>query len=263
MAQVLKSGAALYLWLTPIVVLAGISTVHRTLGFYATLTAALLHFGVLIAALRLSPSSPPGIKAGALLLVFGSTIAWIGATTFPGGALSAVAAHRFDYLFTTGGFLLGCLVSLAGFATIRNADRENRSIWMELGYTGLLIGTVFWILHLAFRATVVVEAASLSQVPEWYPPLRLWAGAAFAIYMALAYLAPSGFAAALARSGQISRRAGQLYVALGLIGILGFVAGSLQMPLFVYVVPHALGISMLQAASVAPQPLGAAAQGGR
>ena len=108
----------------------------------------------------------------------GSAIVWLGAITFPGMDLENIAAHRPDHLFTTVFFMLGAVLTLAGFTVFTALVRESgNSVFAELGLVAFLFGSVFWAIHLAFRAVVMVSAAEEMLVsgaaPSWYHSWRL------------------------------------------------------------------------------------------
>jgi len=118
----------------------------------------------------------------------GSAIVWVGASTFPGMDLENIAAHRPDHLFTTGSFLLGMAVTLAGFTVFTALLRQSRHpVFAELGLIAFLFGSVFWVIHLAFRAVVMVSAAEemlgSGAAPWWYQSWRLFAGLMYGLYM--------------------------------------------------------------------------------
>ncbi len=250
----------LYLWLTPILTFTVLRLLHDRAGLQGLVPIAVIHLAIVAWALRtVYPASHGSLSArvGGVLLIFGAVFVWLGAISFVGMELQGIAAHREDHLFTVGGFLVGSLLSLAGFTALRAHLHERGDIlFSHLGLLALNIGTVCWILHLAFRATVMLAAAeeSVATAPTWYPPLRLWAGAMYAAYMALAYLSIASYGAAMLKTGSAGKGWGRTFVAFGLISAAGFVArlGFPDYPLSVQFMPYAMGMILLRRASVVP-----------
>jgi len=85
-------------------------------------------------------------------------------------------------------------------------------------------------------------------VPEWYPAMRMWAGAMYALYMPLAYLAVAAFGAAMLNVGWISKGWGRTFIIFGLIATVGFLArtGIFDPPLVVNFMPYTAGMLLLR-----------------
>ena len=194
--------AELYLWLGPILPLSALAKVHDAGGLTAFVPAGALHLGLIGIAL-LGVTAPAG-GAGTTprlaggLLVLGSTVVWLGAATFPGMGLEKVASHRADHWFTSGAFLLGALITLAGFTLLATLLRDaGEGVLSQLGWVAFLVGAVTWTLHLVFRATIMVSAAeeitASGTAPAWHQALRLWSGAMYAITLVqISGLTPEG-----------------------------------------------------------------------
>ena len=69
-----------------------------------------------------APSRNAEVTAG--LLILGSIIVWFAAIAWPGVELAQIAQHRAEHVFASAAFLLGALLTLAGF-TMMNALLEN------------------------------------------------------------------------------------------------------------------------------------------
>ena len=244
----------LYLWLTPILSIAVLVTIHDRAGLKGLGPVSVIHLGILAWALRTVYPAAGGVlsaRLGGFLLILGAAFVWLGAVSFPGMALQEIAAHRDDHLFTVGGFLVGALLSLAGFTALRAQLRERGDVlFSQLGLLALIIGTVCWILHLAFRATVMLAAAqeSAATAPTWYPPLRLWAGAMYAAYMVLAYLSIASYGAAMRKTRWVGKGWGRTFVLFGLVAVAGFVGrlGIFDLPLGVQFMPYAMGMILMR-----------------
>ncbi|MGH9660396.1 MAG: hypothetical protein ACRD96_17735 [Bryobacteraceae bacterium] len=244
----LRRLAELYLWLGPILPLGVLSQVHHAAGLHAFVPAAVVHLGLIGLALF----GVTARLAGGLLIV-GSTVVWLGAATFPGMQLEQVASHRMSHWITSGGFLLGALITLAGFTllTVLLHDAGER-VLSHLGWAAFLVAVVSWLFHLAFRATVMLSAAeelaSSGAAPPWYPALREWSGSMYAIYMTLAYLATAAYGGAMRKTGWAGRGWGRAFVIFGLVAAAGFVArtGAFNPPLLVQFMPYAMGMILIR-----------------
>jgi hypothetical protein len=245
----------LYLWLTPILSLAVLGTVHNRIGLKGLVPLAAVHLAIVAWALwtvHSAAEDSSGIRLSGVLLIFGAVFVWLGAVSFPGMGLEQIAARRAGHLFTVGGFLAGSLVSLAGFAALRSQLRERGdALFSELGLLALTIGTVCWVLHLGFRATVMVAVAQefAATPPSWYQPLRLWSGAMYAAYMFLAYLSIAAYGTALRKAGWAGKGWGRAFVVFGLLAAVSFVSGGLlgtALPLMVQFMPYAMGMILLR-----------------
>jgi hypothetical protein len=251
----------LYLWVTPILNFTALRLIGDRAGLKGLVPIAVIHLAIVAWALRTVHPAATGVssaRVGGVLLIFGAVFVWLGAISFVGMELQGIAAHREDHLFTVGGFLVGSLLSLAGFTALRAHLREHGDVlYSQLGLLALIIGTVCWILHLAFRATVMLEVARASAAtpPDWYQSFRLWAGAMYAAYMILAYLSIASYGAAVLKTGWAGKGWGRTFVAFGLIAATGFAAqrgGAFDFPLMVQFMPYAMGMILLRRASVAP-----------
>jgi len=254
----LGRAAEAFLW-TGVASIAVMAALHELLGFEAFVALAAVDLALLWVAFRLMPPGK-GAEAKALwvascLLVTGSAVVWMGASTWPGGELSRIAANRSGYLFTTGTFFLGALLTLAGFVTLRGVTRERgERRYSDWGACALLVGAACWTAHLVFRGTVVVVVASQAVQPEWYAALRLWSGGMYAAYMTLAYLATAAFGAAMLKTGLAGRRWGRAFVIFGLVATAGFLGqtGAFSPPLIVQFMPYVMGIVLLRQAARGP-----------
>jgi len=248
----------LYLWITPILNFTAFRLVGDRAGLRGLVPVAIVHLAVIAWALRAVYVRTPGhfhARLAGCLLIFGAAVVWLGAISYVGMSLPAVAAHRADHLFCVGGFLIGGLLSLGGFVALCIVLRERGdALLSQLGLVALVIATVGWIFHLAFRATVMLEVAQASAAtpPEWYQSFRLWAGAMYAAYMILAYLSIAPFGAAMQKTGWAGKGWGRTFVAFGLISATGFVArlGFPDVPLAVQFMPYAMGMILLRRATV-------------
>jgi hypothetical protein len=217
--------------------------------------AAAVYLGLLAFAWRIlrtageAPSRGARVAAGSLIL--GSTIVWLAAVAWPGMELVQIAGHRAEHMFASAAFLLGALLTLVGF-TVMNALLETAGdrFLSRLGLVSLFLGTVCWTIHLAFRLTIMLSLAKTVRTtePDWYSPLRMWAGAMYALYMPLSYLAVAAFGGAMRNVGWISKAWGRSFVAFGLMATTGFLARGNIRPTAAGVnfMPYAAGILLLR-----------------
>jgi len=252
--------AELYLWLLP-GVLAWLPAIHGAAGLRVTAVTGSLYLLLTVTALWLlgaRPSAKVPAPAGAsarfagFLLIIGSALVWLGAVTFRSMDLASIAARRSDHLFTTVFFMLGAVVTLAGFTVLTALLRESgRPVLAELGLVVFLFGSVCWAIHLAFRAVVMVSAAEGMLVsgaaPSWYPSWRLFGGVMFGFYMTAAYLATAAYGSALLSSGWAGKGWGRAFVVFGLVAVAGFLTvRAFSPPLMAQFMPHAMGLILLR-----------------
>lgn len=262
----------LYLWLVPASV-GLLAMLHDFAGIRVLLAVAGVHVALIVFALamvtrRAAPGTAPQALAAAGLIT-GSAVVWIAATTFPGMSLQAIAAERTGHLVTTGGFVLGTLLTLAAFVFIDELLWETRGrLLARLGLLAFAIGTVFWLAHLGFRGTVMMflsqDPAAVASPLDWYASLRLWAGSMYVVYMALAYLSIAAFGAALLQARMIGKGWGRAFIAFGVGAAALFLAGvqGFNMPLMVHFMPFAMGMLLLRRLMRRePQPVHTAAAG--
>jgi hypothetical protein len=249
--------AELYLWLVPatVPVLAALSALVRTEGMVLSGVIRAMFVAFALNSFRRRGMAPNGVAfTASAALILGATVVWVAAITFPTMSLTAVAANRLGHLFTTGGFAVGALLMLVGSIALDECLRESRGrVQSRFGMIALAGATVCWLIHLAYRATVVTWLAehAASSPPEWYVPMRLLAGALFVLYMFLAYVAIVLFGVALLRAGISGKGWGRTFVLFGLIAAMMLLAGRppATLPLTVAFMPFAMGMLMLRRAA--------------
>ena len=248
----------LYLWLGP-VSLAWLGAIHDAGGLRAAGTVGAIHLLVVTAAgwvlsrkETAAAASDPLPRASGVLLVIGSAVLWIGADTFPGMELEGIYVRHADHLFTTGSFFLGSLITLAGFTILTTLLRQSgQGVLADLGFVAFLSGFIFWSIHLAFRAVVMVSAASelsaAGTAPVWYGSWRPWAGVMYGLYMEMAFLSIAAYGGAMLHGGWAGKGWGRSLLAFGLIAAVGFLAtGAFDAPLIPQFGPFAMGIILLR-----------------
>ena len=166
------------------------------------------------------------------ILIIGAAIVWIGAVTFQGMKLEGIAENRADHLFTSGCFVIGGIITLTGLA--------------------ILFGSTFWIIHLAFRVTVMVWSADelirTGSAPSWYETWRMWSGLFYGIYMVMAYLSIAAYGASLLKTRMIARWLGRTCVIVGMAAAAMFAAQvpGFGLPLEIPILPFAISLFLLR-----------------
>jgi len=187
------------------------------------------------------------------ILIIGAAIVWIGAVTFQGMKLEGIAENRADHLFTSGCFVIGGIITLTGLAilTMSLRDAGDRS-FSELGLLAILFGSTFWIIHLAFRVTVMVWSADelirTGSAPSWYETWRMWSGLFYGIYMVMAYLSIAAYGASLLKTRMIARWLGRTCVIVGMAAAAMFAAQvpGFGLPLEIPILPFAISLFLLR-----------------
>jgi hypothetical protein len=251
----------LYLWLAFIVSVYHLHLVAAAIAGWFGMTTidvfralAVAHLLAVCAALWIlqawasDPSTPARadlVRLSAAFFVIGAVVFWVGARTFPGLSLDVVAANLPGHYWTTMNFLVATVITIIGLALLTQALRDTGD--RVLAGVGLLIfslGSVFWVVHLAYRLTVVVQAAEdwrvTTMAPDWYEPWRAWAALLFAIHSVLAYLGLAAYGRALLATQWTPR-----WIAWSCIlaGLLAAPLGGL--PLFIHVPLWLAGIAFL------------------
>lgn len=247
--------AELYIWLFTIPLMV-VAVIYGRVGFTAFGASGAAHLiitAVALGVLGRAVGAPigPARLAGALL-VLGSAIFWLGAITWPGSGLSSIATEPASHTSTAVLFLVGSLVTLAGFIGLRTILRAAGDEWLsQLGLVSFLFGTVMWAIHLVFRVTVVRPLAeqAASAPPTWFEPLHMWSEGLYAIYMVLAYLAIAAYGGALLKTQWVGKGWGRAFVVFGLVAAVGFLSPArlaFEAPLTVQFAPYAMGVLLLR-----------------
>ena len=114
-----------------------------------------------------------------------------------------------------------------------------------------MFGSSFWVIHLAFRATIMVTAAqetlSAGAPPAGFEAWRLWAGVMYGAYMTTAYLALAAYGGAMLKTSWAGRGWGRTFVVFGLAAAALFIArvSFFDMPLTIHFMPFVMGMLLL------------------
>lgn len=136
-----------------------------------------------------------------ILLAAGGIIFWVGACTPPykwwmtkdmKEYLTLIYDNKKIWYFIAATFAVGMILTVFGMQLFSlSLQRAGQSIWPQIGFVAFSFGSIFWILNIAFRATVTVWAANqLADNNVLEPAFKTWmdwTNLIFAIYMVLAY----------------------------------------------------------------------------
>ena len=253
----------LYLWLAFIV---SVSLLRALTDSWAARTgsdttttfqvAAVGHLLIVVGALWALGAWTPRSEQGSLrpyaarlaagLLIAGAVIFWIGARTFPGMSLDAVSQNLRGHSWTAGCFAAATLVTLVGLGLLTSELRAAGDRLLSLAaFCTFFFGSVFWILHLAFRLTVqravAEEYSRTGAAPAWFSSWSDWAGVLFGIFSVLAYVSVVTYGVAILRTRFVPRWVGWVCILLGLLFLPQF-----GPPLFIHVLLWLVGLFVLR-----------------
>lgn len=199
------------------------------------------------------------------LLVAGSIVAEIGAFSpmlmmpredFASNEalLRFVAGHELSVVVRDGGFLGGAILTVFGFAALTATFRSaGERLLSELALVSYILGSVFWVMNLAFRvpATLVAarETVTTSVVPAYFDaaPLAGFFSVLFAVYWVLAYFAIALYGVAVIRTQVLPVWLGW-FVILGAFFFAFSGLGGGTLPLFIHVIPFVMGVVLFRRA---------------
>ena len=136
-----------------------------------------------------------------ILLLLGGLIFWTGAFTPPykwwmtndyKEYLSLIYRNKPAWYFIHASFVIGIIVTIIGIQVISAALQSTwQKVLTQIASTFFTLGSVLWILNIAFRCSVTIWAANqLSENNLLEPSFKTWmdwTNLLFAIYMILAY----------------------------------------------------------------------------
>jgi hypothetical protein len=136
-----------------------------------------------------------------ILLVTGGIIFWIGACTPPykwwmtrdvKEYLALIYENKHTWYFIAATFAIGVIITLFGMLLFSIAlQQSGEKVFPRIGFFAFMFGCSFWILNIAFRATVTVWAAQqlhdVNLLEPSFHPWMDWTNLIFAIYMVVAY----------------------------------------------------------------------------
>jgi hypothetical protein len=156
-------------------------------------------------------------------------------------AWSAIAIGVSVVLTLGGSVLLGTILRDDGAGTLSILGP------VFFGFAG-----VFFVIELAFRATVQVDASTADQVPAGFDVVRRWAGSLYWVYMPLSYVALAAFGGAILQASTVDLAFGWVAAVVGLGGALVYVVRApgwlwtiADLPGVLYLVTGAIGVDLL------------------
>jgi hypothetical protein len=202
------------------------------------------------------------MRTAGVLLIAGFGVFVVGALFPPSEAFTGseekqrelVGAHPSRWIASAVAIASGVMLTLAGLALLTAAliDSGTRT-WPVLALVAYGVGAILWLIELAYRATVFVSVATAGgDPPDWFEPVRAWAGAAYWGYMVLAYLGVAAVGAALLESRAVATGFAVVPIAFGVVGAVVFVSKFpraawwlFDIPGILYLVSAAVGIGIL------------------
>lgn len=140
-------------------------------------------------------------RTAGLLLLAGGVIFWIGAFTPPYKQwmtrdireyLTIIHDHKINWYFIAGTFVVGIVTTLFGMQLFSTAlQRAGQTMMPQIAFAAFAFGATFWLLNIAFRATVTVWASDQlvdhGAIPDAFQTWMDWTNLIFSFYMVLAY----------------------------------------------------------------------------
>ena len=202
------------------------------------------------------------MTAAGILLIAGFVVFVVGAGLPPPRAWTGsdeeqrqfVGAHPTRWIASAVAIAAGVVLTLAGLALLSaTLITEGASVWPVLALVSYGTGAILWLFELAFRSTVLVSIATAGgDPPDWFEPVRAWAGAAYWGYMVLAYLGIAAVGAALLEAQQVAAGFAVAPIAFGVFGAVVYVSkfprtawSFFDIPGLLYLVTAGVGIGIL------------------
>ncbi len=196
-----------------------------------------------------------------ILILAGGIFFWIGAFTLPYKQwmtkdvkeyLTIIGTHKTNWHIIHAFFLVGVIVNFFGITLLTDAlKQQNQNMLPQLAYSAFIIGTILWIIDIAFRVVYTTWAAKqfveFNEIQNFYVTLRTWSSSLFSVYMVLAYLATGFIGTALLQSQVLPNWIGWFCIVFGYAGsVLYIVRFQLfDPPLMVHLPYMILGIAIL------------------
>jgi hypothetical protein len=139
------------------------------------------------------------------------------------------------------------LAALAMLSAILHTHDEH--VLSRLGFSGVLLAALLWLLFSAFRAAVTPAAAqetiASGAVPSYYEPLARWAFALFYVYAVLASLALAAYGGSLLQVQLVPTWAGWLTLGYSAAMLVSLLLTGDTLPAFHYAPPLLIGLLLL------------------
>ena len=168
-------------------------------------------------------------------------------------ALLAIARspRRWRWIHTW--MIAGVAITIAGLgAFARLLSESGELIYGTVGFLLFALGGIVWLIGVAWRLTVLVQASrdieETGTVPRNIESWGEWFGVLHSIHLLSAYVSWTFLGASVVSSGLVSESLGWLGVGLGLAGAAGYTAlkgGPFAPPFLAHLYPLILGIALL------------------
>lgn len=203
------------------------------------------------------PGAETRLVAGGLLLV-GTAVFFTGAALYVavlGGtdtplpeALTRMAASPVAWVWANGLLAAGVVLTLLGLAVLTQQARAvGDPAYARVGLTMFSLGTVFWIVVMAYRVAVLLPLAEMGggTVPPFYDPILAWMDALSRTYRALAHASLAVFGISILRTHIVPRELGWFGLGYSAVVLILLVASGSSPPFLVHVFPLFLGLALL------------------
>jgi hypothetical protein len=191
--------------------------------------------------------------AGLLAFVVGGLLPPVRAFTgSPDEQMGAVREHPARWRWSAVAIGVSVVLTLGGLALLSTIlAKGDADVLSTLGIAFFGFSAVFFVIELAFRATVQVDAATAETVPPGFDVARRWAGSLYWVYMPVSYLALAAFGGAILQSSTVGAVFGWLALVVGLGGALVYVVRAprwlwtiADLPGVLYLVTGAIGVDL-------------------
>jgi hypothetical protein len=168
--------------------------------------------------------------------------------------LDLIRSHRARWIASAAGIGTAVVLTTAGLVVLAPVlSPRGAGILPVLAAAAFGFGGVLFVIELTFRATVTVRVAGGGRpVPDWFEPLRAWAGAAFGAYTVLAYVAVAALGCAFLKAEVFPRGVAWAVLGFGVAGTAVYVArvpralwALFEIPGLLYLVTGGIGVGLL------------------
>ena len=151
-------------------------------------------------------------KYAGILILAGGIIFWIGACYPPYKQwmtsdikeyLTIINDNHTGWYIIHACFVLGVIATILGLHFFSESLKTSAAdkVLSGIAYNAFLVGSIFWLINIAFRVTVTIWAAKYladsGTVHETFKTWMDWSNLLFSFYMVLAYIATGCFGLAM------------------------------------------------------------------
>jgi hypothetical protein len=177
-------------------------------------------------------------KYTGLLMLAGGIVFWAGAFTPPYKQwmtsdlkeyLSIINTNHTGWYIIHGCFTLGVIISILGLYLFSESLKSSAAdkVLSGIAYNLFLVGSIFWLINIAFRVTVTVWAAKnladTGEVHDTFKTWMDWSNLLFSFYMVLAYTATGCFGIAMKDISWMPVWVCWFCIVFGFAGVIGYI----------------------------------------